>query len=126
MSNMTEIITAFEEGKRVQKRITYRASDGDRGAGWVDLAEPVFDFNTFEYRIYTEPAWMKIGSELLASLRRDYKWLEDHHKDVLITNKVTIMELINTISRLKGELNNAHLLLDQYKEKIKEYKNGNN
>lgn len=128
MSNMTatQIVSAYEEGKRVQKRIRYRASDGTEKPAWVDLGEPVFDFAHFEYRVYTEPPWMKIGSDLLASLRRDYKWLEDHHKDVLITNKLTLMEVINTISKLKGELNNAHLLVDQYKEKIKEYKNDNN
>lgn len=120
MSNMTEIIKAFEEGKRVQKRIKYRASDGtDRPAWvdqWVDLAEPVFDFAHFEYRIYTEPPWMKIGSDLLASLREDYKWLDRTHKDVLMCSKLTLMEVINVISRLKGELNNAHLLLEHYKE----------
>lgn len=56
--------------------------------------------------------------DLLASLREDYKWPDRNHKDVLICSKLTLMEVINTISRLKGELNNAHLLVDQYKERM--------
>lgn len=128
MSNMTatQIVSAFEEGKRIQKRIKYRASDGTDRPAWVDLGEPVFDFAHFEYRVYTEPPWMKIGSDLLASLREDYKWLDRNNKDVLMCSKLTLMEVINVISRLKGELNNAHLLVDQYKERMEEYKNGNN
>lgn len=126
MSNMTEIITAFEEGKRVQKRITYRVSDGTEKLTWADVVEPVFDFAHSEYRIYTEPTWMKIGSDLLASLCEDYEWLDRNNKGVLMFSKLTLMEVINTITDLKGELNNAHLIIDQYKERMEEYKNGNN
>lgn len=70
MSNMTatQIVSAFVEGKRVQKRIRCIASDGTDRPAWVDLEEPVFDFAHFEYRVYTEPPnWVKIGIDLLAS-----------------------------------------------------------
>lgn len=118
MSNMTatQIISAFVEGKRVQKRIRYRASDGTDRPTWVDLREPLFDFAHFEYRVYTEPPWMNICSDLLASLLEDYKWLDRNHKGVLICSKLTLMEVINI--HLKDELNDAHLLIDQYKERM--------
>lgn len=114
----TQVVSALEEGKRIQKRIKYRASDGTDRPAWTGLAEPVFGFAHSEYRIHTEPAWMKIGSDLLASLREDYKWLDRNNKDILMCSKLTPMEVINTISRLKGGLNNAHLLVDQYKERM--------
>ena len=73
--NMQKIVTAYTEGKTIEFR--KRTDSFCKSYVWEKLKEPNFNFVENEYRIFTEPSYMKLGRDELEMLRKDYKWLKE-------------------------------------------------
>ena len=106
LKKMNEIVSAYSEGKTIEYR--KRTDSFCKSYVWQELKEPKFDFINNEYRIFTEPSYMKLGRDELEMLRRDYKWLtENYTKTELATAKIgynifQISDLIDAISDMKS------------------------
>lgn len=124
--NMQRIVTAYTEGKKIEFR--KRTDSFCKSYVWQELKEPNFNFVENEYRIFTEPSYMKLGRDELEMLRRDYKWLiENHTKVELATAKIgynifQINDLIDAMSDMKSFIINQMPLKEAYKEELDAYK----
>lgn len=70
LNTMNEIVSAYAEGKTIEYR--NKMTTFSKNHGWKVLKEPKFDFVENEYRLFTEPEYMKIGRDELEMLRADY------------------------------------------------------
>lgn len=92
------------------------------------LKEPKFDFINNEYRIFTEPSYMKLGRDELEMLRNDYKYIienypkEDQAKAFVQYNIFQISDLIDAMSDMKSFIINQMPLKEAYKEELDAYK----
>lgn len=124
--NMQKIVTAYTEGKKIEFR--KRTDSFVKSYVWQELKEPNFNFVENEYRIFTEPSYMKLGRDELEMLRRDYKWLTENHTKVeLATAKIgynifQISDLIDAMSDMKSFIINQMPLKEAYKEELDAYK----
>jgi len=124
--NMQKIVTAYTEGKKIEFR--KRTDSFVKSYVWQVLKEPNFNFVENEYRIFTEPSYMKLGRDELEMLRRDYKELCDtYSKEELATAKVQynifqISDLIDAMSNMKSFIINQMPLKEAYKEELEAYK----
>ena len=124
--NMQKIVTAYTEGKTIEYR--KRTDSFVKNYRWEKLKEPKFDFINNEYRIFTEPSYMKLGRDELEMLRKDYKFLnENYTKTELATAKIgynifQISGLIDAMSDMKAFIINQMPLKEAYKEELEAYK----
>lgn len=70
LNTMNEIVSAYAEGKKIEYR--NKMTTCSKNHVWKVLKEPKFDFVENEYRLYTEPEYMKIGRAELNMLQSDY------------------------------------------------------
>lgn len=126
LKKMNEIVAAYSEGKKIEFR--KKTDSFVKSYVWQLLKEPKFDFINNEYRIFTEPSYMKLGRDELEMLRKDYKWLQENYtKTDLTTAKVQynifqISDLIDAISDMKSFIINQMPLKEAYKEELDAYK----
>lgn len=124
--NMQKIVTAYTEGKKIEFR--KRTDSFVKSYVWEELKEPNFNFVENEYRIFTEPSYMKLGRDELEMLRKDYKFLnENYTKTELATAKIgynifQISDLIDAMSDMKSFIINQMPLKEAYKEELEAYK----
>lgn len=124
--NMQKIVTAYTEGKKIEFR--KRTDSFCKSYVWEKLKEPNFNFVENEYRIFTEPSYMKLGRDELEMLRRDYKFLhENYTKTELATAKIgynifQISDLIDAMSDMKSFIINQMPLKEAYKDELDAYK----
>ena len=119
--NMQKIVTAYTEGKTIEFR--KRTDSFCKSYVWEKLKEPNFNFVENEYRIFTEPSYMKLGRDELEMLRKDYKWLKENDTGAKIEyNIFQISDLIDAISDMKAFIINQMPLKEAYKEELEAYK----
>ena len=124
--NMQRIVTAYTEGKKIEFR--KRTDSFVKSYVWEELKEPNFNFVENEYRIFTEPSYMKLGRDELEMLRRDYKFLNENYTGAeLATAKIgynifQISDLIDAMSDMKSFIINQMPLKEAYKEELDAYK----
>lgn len=124
--NMQKIVTAYTEGKTIEFR--KRPVSFCKSYVWEKLKEPNFNFVENEYRIFTEPSYMKLGRDELEMLRKDYKYIiENYPKEDQATVKVQynifqISDLIDAMSDMKSFIINQMPLKEAYKEELEAYK----
>lgn len=124
--NMQKIVIAYTEGKKIEFR--KRTDSFVKSYVWEELKEPNFNFVENEYRIFTEPSYMKLGRDELEMLRKDYKFLnENYTKTELATAKIgynifQISDLIDAMSDMKSFIINQMPLKEAYKEELEAYK----
>lgn len=120
MKKMNEIVSAYTEGKKIEfrkKRDSFCMS-----YEWRELKEANFNFVENEYRIFTEPEYMKFGRDELEMLRKDYKWLKENATAKVQYNIFQISDLIDAISNMKSFINNQVPLKNAYKEELDAYR----
>lgn len=126
LKKMNEIVAAYSDGKKIEFR--KKTDSFCKSYVWQVLKEPKFDFINNEYRIFTEPSYMKLGRDELEMLRKDYKYIiENYPKEDQATAKIgynifQISDLIDAISDMKSFIINQMPLKEAYKEELDAYK----
>lgn len=121
LKKMNKIVSAYSEGKKIEFR--KRSDSFCKRYVWEELKEPNFNFVENEYRIFTEPSYMKLGRDELEMLRYDYNWLKNHPGVSKIEyNIFQISDLINAMSNMKSFIINQMPLKEAYKEELDAYK----
>lgn len=126
LKKMNKIVAAYTEGKTIEFR--KRPVSFCKSYVWEKLKEPNFNFVENEYRIFTEPSYMKLGRDELEMLRKDYKWLQENYTGAeLATAKIgynifQISDLIDAMSDMKSFIINQMPLKEAYKEELEAYK----
>lgn len=118
-----EILKAYLEGKTIQYRRVNSFSS------WNTLTNSNFDFDKYEYRVYEEPSYMKLGKSELEMLRRDYTELRNSHsKEDLATatvryNIFQLGDIIDVMENMRSLIINQMPLKEKYKEELDYYRN---
>lgn len=120
MKKMNEIVSAYTEGKKIEFR--KKTDSFCMSYEWHELKEANFNFVENEYRIFTEPEYMKFGRDELEMLRKDYKWLKENATAKVQYNIFQISDLIDAISNMKSFINNQVPLKNAYKEELDAYR----
>lgn len=126
LQKMNKIVSAYADGKQIEFR--KRTDSFCKSYVWEKLKEPNFNFVENEYRIFTEPSYMKLGRDELEMLRKDYKWLQENYtKTELATAKIgynifQISDLIDAMSDMKSFIINQMPLKEAYKDELDAYK----
>lgn len=126
MKKMNEIVSAYTEGKKIEFR--KKTDSFCKSYIWQELKEANFNFVENEYRIFTEPSYMKLGRDELEILRKDYKWLKENYTGAeLATAKIgynifQISDLIDAMSNMKALIIDQMPLKEAYKEELDAYR----
>jgi len=56
-----EVVKAFTDGKKIERRDVNYYYDSDQMANWEDHLDRSFDFNAYEYRIKQEPLCLYVA-----------------------------------------------------------------
>lgn len=126
LKKMNEIVSAYTEGKKIEFR--KKKDSFCKSYVWEKLKEPNFNFVENEYRIFTEPEYMKLGRDELEMLRKDYNFLKERYsKEDLAPAKIEynffqISDLIDAMSNMKSFIINQMPLKEAYKEELDAYK----
>ena len=105
---LVDIMQAYVNGKQIQ--VSYKKQDDE----WEDTFDPLWDFNTFKYRIKTESKYRPYtnAEEFLKAMKRHGPLIKNTYQYMSVLN--IYWNNINLYGKCVVSINFQHLYADGY------------